>query len=98
MAITTPIIFNTRDELIKVDIDKMIESEESHGAVHIHQIQLPIVRVGSQIGDISFDEAYQKETLEKLPQSDIITFVKTTTSCPFSGRAFLSAKNWFCCF
>ena len=40
----------------------------------------------------------QKETLEKLPQSDIITFVKPTTSCPFSGRAFLSAKNRFCCF
>lgn len=54
----------------KVDIDEMIASEESHGAVHIHQIQLPIVRVGSQTKDLSFEEAFRKtvEKEEKLKQ------------------------------
>ena len=36
MAITTPIIFNTRDELIKVDIDKMIYAMAEDNYVHMH--------------------------------------------------------------
>ena len=36
MAITTPIIFNTRDELIKVDIDKMIYAMAEDNYVHIY--------------------------------------------------------------
>ena len=35
MAITTPIIFNTRDELIKVDIDKMIYAMAEDNYVHL---------------------------------------------------------------
>lgn len=35
MAITTPIIFNTRDELIKVDIYKMIYAMAEDNYVHL---------------------------------------------------------------
>lgn len=35
MAITTPIIFNTRDELIKVNIDKMIYAMAEDNYVHL---------------------------------------------------------------
>ena len=35
MAIITPIIFNTRDELIKVDIDKMIYAMAEDNYVHL---------------------------------------------------------------
>ena len=35
MAITTPIIFNTRDELIKVDIDKLIYAMAEDNYVHL---------------------------------------------------------------
>lgn len=35
MAITTPIIFNTRDEFIKVDIDKMIYAMAEDNYVHL---------------------------------------------------------------
>ena len=35
MATTTPIIFNTRDELIKVDIDKMIYAMAEDNYVHL---------------------------------------------------------------
>lgn len=35
MAITIPIIFNTRDELIKVDIDKMIYAMAEDNYVHL---------------------------------------------------------------
>ena len=35
MAITTTIIFNTRDELIKVDIDKMIYAMAEDNYVHL---------------------------------------------------------------
>ena len=35
MAITTPIIFNTRDELIKVDIDKMTYAMAEDNYVHL---------------------------------------------------------------
>lgn len=35
MAITTPIIFNTRDELIKVDIEKMVYAMAEDNYVHL---------------------------------------------------------------
>ena len=45
MAITTPIIFNTRDELIKVDIDKMIYAmaEDNYVQLFVRSVQSGMV-------------------------------------------------------